>query len=375
MSNRIAYAFTCVATFAILCTPSAQSQPTEPAAGITRQQISEAVQGAVPRLIRFNGTLDQAPFKAGGLAGVEFAIYKEESGGVALWSEIQNVEPDASGHFTVLLGATKNGGLPPDVLGVGEPRWLSVTPVGGPAQARVLLVSVPYALRAEEALRIAGAPAGDLVRKGDLTDSVREALRSIQSDGAGGYARPNAIANATSGPTTFSGSTTNQIVSVKQTGTGKGLIVTAPSAIATISTGGTAGVYGSATSSTGTGVQGVATSTTGGASVGVSGISSSSAGTGVAGQGSAFGVTGTAAHAGGVGVKGTSTDTSDTTGIDIGVQGIAYNSTGSGVQGSNRATTGYAFGVSGVTASTAGTGVNGNALATSGYTKCVWDRQ
>ena len=91
--------------------------------------------------------------------GVEFAIYKEESGGVALWTEIQNVEADLNGQFSALLGSTKNGGLTPEVLGIGEPRWLSVTPVGGAAQPRALLVSVPYALRAEEATRIAGAAA------------------------------------------------------------------------------------------------------------------------------------------------------------------------------------------------------------------------
>jgi hypothetical protein len=42
-------------------------------------------QGSVPRLIRFSGTLTAAEVKPGGLAGVEFAIYKEESGGVAIW--------------------------------------------------------------------------------------------------------------------------------------------------------------------------------------------------------------------------------------------------------------------------------------------------
>ena len=92
-----------------------------------------------------------------------------------------------------------------------------VTPVGGQAQPAVLLVSVPYALRAEEAVRIAGASASDLVRKGDLTDSVREAMQSIQSDGnAVGHPTPL----ASSGPTTFAGATTNQVLLVQQTSTG-----------------------------------------------------------------------------------------------------------------------------------------------------------
>ena len=108
----------------------------------------------------------------------------------------------------------------PDVLGIGEPRWLIVTPVGGQAQPAVLLVSVPYALRAEEAVRIAGASAGDLVRKGDLTDSVREAIESIQSNG-NAVSHPTPLAS--SGPTTFAGATTNQVVLVQQTSTGKAI--------------------------------------------------------------------------------------------------------------------------------------------------------
>ncbi|HTB16732.1 MAG TPA: hypothetical protein VK708_01395, partial [Bryobacteraceae bacterium] len=333
-----------------------------PAAAQTQPDAAATSQGAVPRLIRFNGSLDESAAKAGGLVGVEFAIYKEESGGVALWSEIQNVELDASAHFSVLLGSTKNGGVPPDILGMGEQRWLSVTPVGGTALPRALLVSVPYALRAEEAMRIAGVPAAEIVRKGDLTDSVREAMHSIQSDGTNGHVIPSASPNATSGPTTFSGSTANQIVLVQQTGAGKAIVATSATALGVVATGGNGGVYGSATATKGVGVQGVATSTAGGASIGVLGSSSSSAGTGVSGTGSAFGVTGTAANAGGVGVKGTSTDTSSITGNDFGVQGIASDSTGAGVNGTNKALTGNAFGVTGNSSST-----SANAAAINGF--------
>ncbi len=348
----------CFAGFLALSQLKAQipAQSAEAAAAVLQQ-------GSVPRLIRFSGTLAAADVKPGGLVGVEFAIYKEESGGVALWSEIQNVEADSSGHFTVLLGSTKNGGLPPDVLGIGEPRWLSVTPVGGVAQPRALLVSVPYALRAEEALRIAGAPAGDLVRKGDLTDSVREALQTIQSDVAPGHPTPQ----ATSGPTTFSGSTTNQIVLVQQTSTGKGIVVSAPSAIGTVSTGGTVGVYGGASGATGIGVEGVASDKTSGASIGVYGTSASPAGTGISGKatsatGSTFGVLGSTASVAGVGVEGTATSG---TGSTAGVLGKSASTTGVGVQGvtTDPSVGGTGTAVSGVSASGMGTGVSGTGSA------------
>src|ERR1700722_5578027 len=163
MCNRRLCVVACFASLLALTPGMAQTQSAEVTASVVAQQGSEGLQSSVPRLIRFGGTLGEAEVKQGRLVGVEFALYKEESGGVALWSEIQNIEPDSSGHFTALLGATKNGGLPPDLLGDGEQRWLSVTPIGGQSQPRALPVSVPYALRAEEAMRVAGVPTSDLV--------------------------------------------------------------------------------------------------------------------------------------------------------------------------------------------------------------------
>ena len=281
MRNLSVCVVTCLASALALTQAMAQTEPQTAgsAAAVDRQPVSETPQGAVPRLIRFSGAVNPAEVKAGAPAGIEFAIYKEESGGAALWSEIQNVETDTSGHFTVLLGATKNGGVPPDALGIGESRWVGVTPSGGTPQPRVRLVSVPYALRAEEALRIAGAPASDFVRKADLTDSVREAMRTAKPDAAAGQGAQAAA----SGPTTFAGNTTTRIVAVQQNGTGKAIVATATSGIGTVSTGGSTGVYGGASAATGIGVQGVATATTG-ASTGVLGTSSSTAGIGVQGS-------------------------------------------------------------------------------------------
>ena len=350
---------TCLVGLLPLTQIRAQSQPQS--TGLSAAEsvpVSDAPQNSVPRVIRFSGALDNSAAKPNGPAGVEFAIYKEQTGGTSLWSEIQNVDLDATGRFTVLLGATKNGGLPPDVLGIGETRWLGVSPSGGPEAPRVRLVSVPYALRAEEALRIAGAPASDFVRKADLTDSVREAIRTAQSGGSAGPAKPSAQSDsfAASGPTTFAGNNATQIVNVKQNGAGQAIVAKAPTGIGTSSSGGTAGVVGTATAANGIGVQGLATSVAGGPSIGVSGIASSTAGTGVSGQGSAFGVTGTAANSGGIGAKGVNSAVngngvgvfgSSSSSAGTGVQGSVTAPSGSGVSGVNNATTGNAFGVGG----------------------------
>ena len=124
-----------------------------------QQQVSTA-NTLVPRLVRFSGTMKDAagkPLKS--VAGVTFALYKDQAEGAALWIETQNVQPDASGHYTVLLGASKPDGLPSDIFIGGEARWLAVQVQGQEEQPRVLLVAVPYALKAGDADTVGGLPA------------------------------------------------------------------------------------------------------------------------------------------------------------------------------------------------------------------------
>src|SRR5467141_506987 len=115
----------------------------------------------VPRLVKFAGTMkDELGKPRTGVVGVTFAIYKEQESGAALWLETQNVELDEQGRYTVLLGATKKEGLPLELFSAGEPRWLGAQ-FNLPReleQPRVLLVSVPYALKAADAQTLGGKP-------------------------------------------------------------------------------------------------------------------------------------------------------------------------------------------------------------------------
>ena len=121
---------------------------------------------SVPNLIRFGGTLRdaQGAANASTTVGVTFAIYKQSNGGAPIWQETQNVTPDRVGQYNVVLGSTTASGLPNDLFSHQEERWLGVQIQGQEEQARVLLVSVPYAFKAHEAETLDGLPASAFVR-------------------------------------------------------------------------------------------------------------------------------------------------------------------------------------------------------------------
>src|SRR5216684_644400 len=145
--------------------PSAQSQrsvASDPEMPRSGPDGGPAQNVAVPRLVKFSSTAkDQLGHSPSGVVGVTFAIYRDQEGGAALWMETQNVQLDEQGHYAVLLGATKNDGLPVELFAAAEPRWLGVqlNLPGEVEQTRVLLVSVPYALKAADAESLAGIPA------------------------------------------------------------------------------------------------------------------------------------------------------------------------------------------------------------------------
>ena len=65
-----------------------------------------------------------------------------------------------------MLGSTLTDGLPADLFTTAQPRWLGVLPAldGVTEQARVLLVSMPYALKAADAETLGGKPASAFVQ-------------------------------------------------------------------------------------------------------------------------------------------------------------------------------------------------------------------
>jgi hypothetical protein len=128
----------------------------------------------VPRLVKFAGTITSKP---SGTVGVIFALYKDQTGGAPLWQEVQNVTVDASGRYAAFLGARSANGIPVEVFSTGEARWLGIQADGQAEQTRVLLVSVPYALKASDAETLGGLPASAFLRA-DSASTVQSAARS-----------------------------------------------------------------------------------------------------------------------------------------------------------------------------------------------------
>ena len=114
------------------------------------------------RLIPFSGTaVDSAGVPVSGEVAATFELYEEQEGGAPLWRETQRVQPGDRGRYLVYLGSATP--IPQVAFTEERARWLAVT-IGGRALPRVMLVAVPYALRAADADTLGGQPASSFVR-------------------------------------------------------------------------------------------------------------------------------------------------------------------------------------------------------------------
>ncbi len=151
----------CCGAICLLLVGHAAAQQASPSLAGGAQTTASAT---VPRLVRFGGAVKDADGKPRtGVAGITFALYKDQEGGAPLWMEVQNVQLDGNGRYSALLGASTAEGVPVELFSANEARWLGVQPEGQAEQPRVLLVSVPYALKAAEAESLGGKPASAYV--------------------------------------------------------------------------------------------------------------------------------------------------------------------------------------------------------------------
>jgi hypothetical protein len=193
-----------LAMVVVFLLPAPAALPQSPGSA-NQSAVSPAASAAeVPRLIKFSGTLlDPQDRPMAGPVGVTFALHAQQTGGGALWLETQNVIPDAHGNYTVLLGANSANGVPAELFTSGEARWLAVQVERQAEQPRVLLVSVPYALKAADAETLGGRPLSSFVLAVPPSEGDAGAITAVHTAGTkgpgaaatiGGGGSPNIVA-------------------------------------------------------------------------------------------------------------------------------------------------------------------------------------
>ena len=339
-----------------------RTQRAEPESPVTRGVTAQGNQGAAPRLVKISGVLTEfVRNSVSSSVEMTFAVYKDELGGEALWTETQSLEVDKEGRYTVLLGAAQADGVPVELFPAGEPRWLGVEIRGQAPQSRTLLVSVPYALKALDAEKLSGKSLSDFVLSDSLGDQVRRVVEGQtivanqatstgtaqpgQAKASSAASSPTTAAGPMFPPSTFSGTNATQIVAVQQNGSGNGL-------------------YAQTASSSGSSVFAVANATTGSAS-GVIGVTNGG-GAGVIGVTHAASCCTNGVYGQSINGSGVFGDATASSGFAVGVTGQTASTSGQGVSGIAHALTGSATGVYGDTESANGTGVFGVANATTG---------
>jgi hypothetical protein len=191
---------------------------------LAQVEAQTAAAATVPRLIRINGTVhDDAGKPLTGNLGLTFTLYQDETSQSAVWQEVQTLPLDSAGHFSALLGATSDSGLPLEIFSAAEARWLGIRADGQTEQPRILLLSVAYALKAADTELLGGKPASAYV----LADSQNAAPQlasgtnsapanspsaaQILTPGAGGVLLSPTPQTACSGLSSDGTATVNQI--------------------------------------------------------------------------------------------------------------------------------------------------------------------
>jgi hypothetical protein len=184
-SQRVNNRFRCLSILALLLASGSSAAQDGSSSAANPDSSSGAsssspsiVSAQVPFIVKLSGRL-----KAGGndavsttAVQVTFSIFGEPEGGQPIWSETQNVQLDHQGRYTALLGSMSALGLPVDIFANREARWIETSADGFPRNARIPLVTVPYALKAADADTFAGRPVSNFVQMEQLTQILNNAL-------------------------------------------------------------------------------------------------------------------------------------------------------------------------------------------------------
>ena len=223
----------------ILAGAQAVSEQSEPP---SRAVLAATAPTAVPPLVPYAGlAVDAQGRPLGSPASVTFLVYKDETGGEPLFAETQNVAVDTTGHYKAQLGASSLNGLPTELFATGEARWLEVQIAGQSPQPRILIASVPYALKASDAATLGGLPASAFARAGSGSLAATVGPSAITSNAVTDVTTTGGVANNLA---KFSGASTIVDSILFDNGTGIGIGTSFPAA--TLDVRGTANLHGAA---------------------------------------------------------------------------------------------------------------------------------
>ena len=155
--------------------------------------VSRFLQAEPASVIKFAGIVSK-PYRDAlpEEVAITFSLYAGQQDIAPLWSETQTVKLDTAGQFSVLLGASRPNGLPPELFAENQARWLGYQIEGVPEATRKMMIGVPYALKAREAESLNGLSAAAFVRWSDLEstpESGRLSFSTLAQPGTGASAR------------------------------------------------------------------------------------------------------------------------------------------------------------------------------------------
>ncbi|MGA2047726.1 MAG: hypothetical protein ABSG96_08535 [Terracidiphilus sp.] len=200
----------------------------------------------IPQQVRYAGKLAT---RAGETVEAEFRIYAVAQGGEPLWTETQRISVGEDGSYSVLLGSASTSGLPQTFFAGGAARWLGVSIERSAEQERVLLSSVPYAMKSADAESLAGHAASDFVTQNQLAQ-LAQLAQSSKQDAASPDTQPNTSGTVTGSGTNgtvplWTGALTQGNSEITQVGSDIGINEATPGA--TLDVGGTENVEGTLT--------------------------------------------------------------------------------------------------------------------------------
>jgi len=223
-------------------TASARAQ-TSPRQSEPGAEAPAAAAPVVPQQVRYSGKLAE---RAGQTVDAVFRIYAVQQDGEPLWTEAQRFTVAEDGSYSVLLGSATTAGLPQAVFAAGQARWLGVSVERAPELDRVMLASVPYAMKSADAEALAGHAAADFVTQDELAQLRLTQVEAQRAEASG--ITPNTSGAVTGSGTAgtvplWTGALTQGNSIITQVGSNVGINEPAPGSTLTVD--GTTSLFGS----------------------------------------------------------------------------------------------------------------------------------